>query len=230
MGLDKGQIWMFDSRGLIHTGRTDLNPEKASYAQSKPCTLAEAMNGADVFLGLSTKDILSPAMVKSMGAHPAIFACANPDPEIDYPVAKEARPDVIMATGRSDFPNQINNVLGFPYIFRGALDVRSKVINEQMKIAAANALASLAKEPVSAEVCALYGVTELKYGPDYVIPKPLDPRVLEWVAPAVAKAAMDSGVAKHSLDLEQYKKDLAERMTASKRRTRLMVESFGYDL
>ncbi|MHC1753528.1 malic enzyme-like NAD(P)-binding protein [Humidesulfovibrio sp.] len=230
MGLDKGQIWMFDSRGLIHTGRTDLNPEKAYYAQSKPCTLAEAMNGADVFLGLSTKDILSPAMVKSMGAHPAIFACANPDPEIDYPVAKEARPDVIMATGRSDFPNQINNVLGFPYIFRGALDVRSKVINEEMKIAAANALASLAKEPVSAEVCALYGVTELKYGPDYVIPKPLDPRVLEWVAPAVAKAAMDSGVAKHSLDLEQYKKDLAERMTASKRRTRLMVESFGYDL
>lgn len=230
MGLDKSQIWMFDSRGLIHTGRTDLNPEKAYYAQSKPCTLAGAMNGADVFLGLSTKDILSPAMVKSMGAHPAIFACANPDPEIDYPVAKEARPDVIMATGRSDFPNQINNVLGFPYIFRGALDVRSKVINEQMKIAAANALASLAKEPVSAEVCALYGVTELKYGPDYVIPKPLDPRVLEWVAPAVAKAAMDSGVAKHSLDLEQYKRDLAERMTASKRRTRLMVESFGYDL
>jgi len=230
MGLDKSQVWMFDSRGLIHTGRTDLNPEKAYYAQSKPCTLAEAMHGADVFLGLSTKDILSPAMVKSMGAHPAIFACANPDPEIDYPVAKEARPDVIMATGRSDFPNQINNVLGFPYIFRGALDVRSKVINEQMKIAAANALASLAKEPVSAEVCALYGVTELKYGPDYVIPKPLDPRVLEWVSPAVAKAALDSGVAKHSLDLEQYKKDLAERMTASKRRTRLMVESFGYDL
>jgi len=152
MGLDKHQIWMFDSRGLIHTGRTDLNPEKAYYAQSKPCTLAEAMNGADVFLGLSTKDILTPEMVKSMGKHPVIFACANPDPEIDYAVAKAARPDCIMATGRSDYPNQINNVLGFPYIFRGSLDVRSKVINQEMKIAAAQALAELAKQPVSADV------------------------------------------------------------------------------
>ncbi|HWR04359.1 MAG TPA: malic enzyme-like NAD(P)-binding protein [Humidesulfovibrio sp.] len=230
MGLDKSQIWMFDSRGLIHTGRTDLNPEKAYYAQSKPCTLAEAMNGADVFLGLSTKDILSPEMVKSMAAHPVIFACANPDPEIAYPVAKEARPDCIMATGRSDFPNQINNVLGFPFIFRGALDVRSKVINEQMKIAAANALAELAKQPALPEVCALYGVKELSYGIDYVIPKALDPRVLEWVSPAVAKAAMDSGVAKNQLDLAQYKKDLAARMTESKKRTQLVVDSFGYDL
>ncbi|MGE4263596.1 MAG: malic enzyme-like NAD(P)-binding protein [Desulfovibrio sp.] len=230
MGLDRSQIWMFDSRGLVHTGRTDLNGQKSYYAQTTPCTLAEAMRGADVFLGLSTKDILTPEMVKSMGAHPVIFACANPDPEIAYPVAKQARPDVIMATGRSDYPNQINNVLGFPYIFRGALDVRSKVINEAMKIAAARALAELAKEPVPAEVCALYGVTELNYGTDYVIPKALDPRVLTWVSPAVAKAAMDSGVAKHSLDLEQYKKDLDARMTASKRRTALMVESFGYDL
>jgi len=230
MGLDKSQIWMFDSRGLIHTGRTDLNPEKAYYAQSKPCTLAEAMKGADVFLGLSTKDILSPEMVKSMAAHPVIFACANPDPEIAYPVAKEARPDCIMATGRSDFPNQINNVLGFPFIFRGALDVRSKVINEQMKIAAANALAELAKQPALPEVCALYGVKELTYGIDYVIPKALDPRVLEWVSPAVAKAAMDSGVAKNKLDLAQYKKDLAARMTESKKRTQLVVDSFGYDL
>ena len=230
MGLDKSQVWMFDSRGLIHTGRTDLNAEKAYYAQSKPCTLAEAMNGADVFLGLSTKDILSPEMVKSMGAHPVIFACANPDPEIAYPVAKEARPDCIMATGRSDFPNQINNVLGFPYIFRGALDVRSKVINEEMKLAAAGALAELAKLPVSPEVCAVYGVKELTYGIDYVIPKALDPRVLEWVSPAVAKAAMDTGVATIQLDLAQYKKDLAARMTESKRRTAMMVKSFNYDL
>jgi malate dehydrogenase (oxaloacetate-decarboxylating)(NADP+) len=169
-------------------------------------------------------------MVKSMGKNPTIFACANPDPEIAYPVAKEARPDVIMATGRSDFPNQINNVLGFPFIFRGALDVRSKVINEEMKIAAANALAALAKEPVDKAVCDLYGVKELKYGTDYVIPKPLDPRVLEWVSPAVAKAAMDSGVAKNQLDLVQYKKDLASRMTASKARTKLVVDTFGYDL
>ncbi len=230
MGLDKSQVWMFDSRGLIHTGRTDLNAEKAYYAQSKPCTLAEAMNGADVFLGLSTKDILTPDMVKSMGAHPVIFACANPDPEIAYPVAKEARPDCIMATGRSDFPNQINNVLGFPYIFRGALDVRSKVINEEMKLAAAGALAELAKLPVSPEVCAVYGVKELIYGIDYVIPKALDPRVLEWVSPAVAKAAMDTGVATIQLDLAQYKKDLAARMTESKRRTAMMVKSFNYDL
>ncbi len=230
MGLDKSQIWMFDSRGLIHKGRTDLNPEKTYYAQDKPCTLAEAMSGADVFLGLSAKDILSPEMVKSMGKHPVIFACANPDPEIDYAVAKEARPDCIMATGRSDYPNQINNVLGFPYIFRGALDVRSKVINEQMKIAAANALAKLAKEPVPAEVCAAFGVKELTYGLDYVIPKALDPRVLEWVSPAVAEAAMRSGVAQNSLDLAQYKKDLAARMTESKRRTALVVDSFGYDL
>ncbi len=230
MGLDKSQVWMFDSRGLIHTGRTDLNAEKSYYAQSKPCTLAEAMNGADVFLGLSTKDILSPEMVKSMGAHPVIFACANPDPEIDYAVAKEARPDLIMATGRSDYPNQINNVLGFPYIFRGALDVRSKVINQEMKIAAAQALAGLAKEPVSQDICKLYGVKEISYGIDYVIPKALDPRVLEWVSPAVAKAAMETGVAKNQLDLAQYKKDLAARMTESKRRTKLMVDSFGYDL
>ncbi|SNS01743.1 malate dehydrogenase (oxaloacetate-decarboxylating)(NADP+) [Humidesulfovibrio mexicanus] len=230
MGLDKSQIWMFDSRGLIHKGRTDLNPEKTYYAQDKPCTLAEAMSGADVFLGLSAKDILSPEMVKSMGKHPVIFACANPDPEIDYAVAKEARPDCIMATGRSDYPNQINNVLGFPYIFRGALDVRSKVINEQMKIAAANALAKLAKEPVPAEVCAAFGVKELTYGLDYVIPKALDPRVLESVSPAVAEAAMRSGVAQNSLDLAQYKKDLAARMTESKRRTALVVDSFGYDL
>jgi malate dehydrogenase (oxaloacetate-decarboxylating)(NADP+) len=230
MGLDKSQIWMFDSRGLVHTGRTDLNGLKTYYAQSKPCTLAEAMNGADVFLGLSTKDILTPEMVKSMGKHPVIFACANPDPEIAYSVAKEARPDLIMATGRSDFPNQINNVLGFPYIFRGALDVRSKVINQEMKIAAARALAELAKQPAPAEVCALYGVKELSYGIDYVIPKALDPRLLGWVSSAVAKAAMDTGVAKHRLDLDQYKKDLAARMTESKRRTALMVESFGYDL
>ncbi len=230
MGLDRGQIFMFDSKGLVHKGRSGLNAEKSYYAQDKDMTLAQAMDGADVFLGLSTKDILSPAMVTSMGKDPVIFACANPDPEIDYLVAKQARPDLIMATGRSDFPNQINNVLGFPFIFRGALDVRSKVINEKMKIAAAKALAALAKEPVPAEVCALYGVEKLEYGVDYVIPKALDPRVLEWEAPAVAKAAMDTGVATKPLDLDQYKKDLAARMTASKKRTKLVVDSFGYDL
>ena len=140
------------------------------------------------------------------------------------------RSDAIVATGRSDYPNQVNNVLGFPFLFRGALDVRATKINMEMKIAAADALAKLAKEPVSPEVCALYGVKELTYGNDYVIPKPLDPRVLEWVSPAVAKAAMDSGVAKNMLDIAQYKKDLAARMTESKKRTALVVDSFGYDL
>ncbi|MDQ7834742.1 MAG: malic enzyme-like NAD(P)-binding protein [Humidesulfovibrio sp.] len=230
MGMDKSQIHMFDSKGLLHTGRTDLNPEKAYYAQPKAGTMDDAMNGADLFLGLSGKDVINAAQVKTMAKNPAIFACANPDPEIAYPVAKEARADLIMATGRSDFPNQINNVLGFPYIFRGALDVRSKVINEAMKLAAAQALAALAKEPVSPEVCAIYGVKELKFGMDYIIPKPLDPRVLEWVAPAVAKAAMDSGVATIQLDIDQYRKDLNERMTASQARTKMMVDSFGYDM
>jgi len=230
MGLDKSQIYMFDSKGLLHLGRTDMNAEKTYYAQPKACTMAEAMTGADMFLGLSGKDVINADNVKAMAKNPVIFACANPDPEIAYPVAKEARADLIMATGRSDYPNQINNVLGFPFIFRGALDVRSKVINEQMKLAAAKALAALAHEPVAPEICALYGVKELKFGMDYIIPKALDPRVLEWVSPAVAKAAMETGVATIQLDLDQYKKDLAARMTESKRRTALVVDSFGYDL
>ncbi|OIO00662.1 MAG: malate dehydrogenase [Desulfovibrionaceae bacterium CG1_02_65_16] len=230
MGMDKSQIFMFDSKGLLHAGRTDMNAQKTHYAQPKACTLSEAMNGADMFLGLSGKDVINAEQVKTMAKNPVIFACANPDPEITYPVARAARADLIMATGRSDYPNQINNVLGFPFIFRGALDCRSKIINEQMKLAAAKALAALAKEPVSPEVCALYGVKELTFGMDYIIPKALDPRVLEWVSPAVAQAAMESGVATIQLDLAQYKKDLAARMTESKKRTALMVESFGYDL
>ncbi|MBU1229455.1 MAG: malate dehydrogenase [Proteobacteria bacterium] len=230
MGMDKSQIFMFDSKGLLHLGRTDMNAEKTYYAQTRACTLSEAMNGADMFLGLSGKDVINADQVKTMAKDPVIFACANPDPEIAYPLAKEARKDLIMATGRSDYPNQINNVLGFPFIFRGALDVRSKVINEQMKLAAAKALAALAKEPVSPEICALYGVAELKFGMDYIIPKALDPRVLEWESPAVAQAAMDSGVATIRLDIDQYKKDLRQRMTASKARTKMMVDSFGYDM
>ena len=230
MGMDKSQIFMFDSKGLLHLGRTDMNAEKTYYAQPKACTMAEAMTGADMFLGLSGKDVINADNVKAMAKDPVIFACANPDPEIAYPVAKGARADLIMATGRSDYPNQINNVLGFPFIFRGALDCRSRVINEQMKLAAAKALAALAKEPVSPEVCAIYGVKELKFGMDYIIPKALDPRVLEWEAPAVAQAAMDTGVATIQLDIAQYKKDLRERMTASKARTKMIVDSFGYDL
>ncbi|MBN2139674.1 MAG: malate dehydrogenase [Desulfovibrionaceae bacterium] len=230
MGVARDNIFMFDSKGLIHKGRSGLNPEKQYFAQARDHGgMAEVMNGADMFLGLSTKDVIDADMVRSMAKHPVIFACANPDPEIPYPVAKEARPDLIMGTGRSDFPNQINNVLGFPFIFRGALDVRASAINEQMKLAAARALAELAKEPVPDEVARAYGVDRLEYGVDYIIPKALDPRVLEWEAPAVAKAAMDSGVAKITLDLEGYKKELKARLAASQKRHMLIVETFGYD-
>ncbi|MGE4552127.1 MAG: malic enzyme-like NAD(P)-binding protein [Desulfovibrionaceae bacterium] len=230
MGVKNENIFMFDSRGLIYKDRGKLNEHKMHFAQDKNYgTLAEVMKGADMFLGLSVKDAINPDMVKSMGKHPIIFACANPDPEIPYTAAKEARPDCIMATGRSDYPNQINNVLGFPFIFRGALDCRAKTINEEMKIAAAQALAKLAHEPVSDEVAQLYGVDHLEFGQDYIIPKALDPRVLEWEAPAVAKAAMDSGVAQKPIaDLDAYRKELVARMDASRARTKLVVDSFKY--
>ncbi|MEF2145670.1 MAG: malic enzyme-like NAD(P)-binding protein [Desulfovibrionaceae bacterium] len=230
MGVQRKNIFMFDSKGLLHKGRTGLNPEKVYFSQEKDHgSLAEVIKGADAFLGLSVKDILNADMVKSMAPSPIIFACANPDPEITYEVAKAARPDAIMGTGRSDYPNQINNVLGFPFIFRGALDCRATVINEEMKIAAARALAALAKEPVPAEICRAYGVDKLEFGIDYIIPKALDPRVLTWEAPAVAKAAMDCGVAKNPLDLEEYKKRLRAQMDASTARTQAVVKSFGYD-
>ena len=229
MGVQNGNIFMFDSRGLIHKGRQGLNEHKLHFAQDKDHgSLAEVMKGADMFLGLSVKDAITPDMVKTMNDHPVVFACANPDPEISYPAAKGARPDCIMATGRSDYPNQINNVLGFPFIFRGALDCRATTINEEMKIAAAQALADLAKEPVPAEIAKAYGVDKLEYGPDYIIPKALDPRVLEREAPAVAKAAMDTGVAQVKVDLKTYGKELVERMNASRARTKLVVDSFDY--
>jgi malate dehydrogenase (oxaloacetate-decarboxylating)(NADP+) len=231
MGVKRENIFMFDSRGLIHAGREGLNEFKAAYAQAEDKgSLADCMVGADMFLGLSVKDAISQDMVKTMADNAIIFACANPDPEITYDAVKEVRPDIIMGTGRSDFPNQVNNVLGFPFIFRGALDCRAKTINEEMKIAAADALARLAKEPVSQDICDAFGVNKLEYGIDYIIPKPLDPRVLTWLAPAVAKAAMDTGVAQIQLDLDQYAKDLEARMAASKARTKLVVDSFGYDI
>ncbi|MBI9078504.1 MAG: malate dehydrogenase [Pseudodesulfovibrio sp.] len=230
MGAKRKNIFMFDSRGLIHAGREGLNEFKQAYAQAEDHgSLADCMNGADMFLGLSVKDAISKDMVKTMADNAIIFACANPDPEIPYADVKEVRPDIIMGTGRSDFPNQINNVLGFPFIFRGALDCRATTINEEMKIAAADALAKLAKEPVSQDICDAYGVDSLEFGIDYIMPKPIDPRVLTWLAPAVAKAAMDTGVAQIQLDLDQYRKDLEERMQASKNRNKLVVDSFGYD-
>src|SRR4030066_236150 len=198
LGIEKEQIVMYDSKGVVYKGRKEgMNSYKGDLASSTTArTLAEALKGADVFLGVSVANLVTPEMVKSMAKNPVIFACANPDPEVSYPEAKAARSDIIIATGRSDSPNQVNNVLGFPFLFRGALDVRAKMFNDEMKLAAVKALADLAKEDVPDTVAKAYGVEYLHFGPEYLIPKPFDPRVLLWVAPAVAKAAMDSGVAR----------------------------------
>jgi malate dehydrogenase (oxaloacetate-decarboxylating)(NADP+) len=191
--------------------------------------MAEVIKGADVFLGLSVAGQLSKDMVSSMAKDPIIFACANPDPEIPYPDAKEVRPDTIMATGRSDYPNQVNNVLGFPFIFRGALDVRASAINEEMKVAAAQALADLAKEPVPDEVKKAYGVSDMEFGIDYIIPKPLDLRVIEFESAAVAQAAMDTGVAREPIsDMDGYRAALRERIDKAQNRIKDFIDS--YDL
>lgn len=210
MGVAHKNIWLVDTKGIVRKDRGTCEKYRYYFAQDTNfSTLADAMKGADVFIGVSVKDLLTAEMVKTMNDKPIIFAMANPDPEISPELARKARPDCIIATGRSDYPNQVNNVLGFPFIFRGALDVAATDINEEMKIAAANALAALAKEPVPDEIKKIYGGADLKFGPDYIIPKPLDPRVLLWEAPAVAKAAMDSGVATEPIkDFEAYKKSL----------------------
>ena len=203
LGARRDQVTMCDSRGVVTTRRTDLNPVKREFATDRPVTtLREALVGADVFLGVSTAGVLDADMVRSMAGNPLVMALANPDPEISYDEAKAARPDVIVATGRTDSPNQVNNVLGFPYIFRGALDVRARKINETMKLAAAHALAELAREEVPAELAAAFGVDRLEFGPDYLIPKLTDPRLLGRVAPAVARAAVESGVAQRRPDIE----------------------------
>lgn len=228
LGIAKKNIFMFDSKGLIHQGRTDLNTYKALYAQPANCTLAEAMKDADVFLGLSTKGLVSKEMVKSMAKDPILFACANPDPEITYADAKEASPNCIMGTGRTDYPNQINNVSGFPFLFRGALDVGASEINEAMKIAAAKSLAALAKEPVPEAVSKAYGGAKFSFGVDYVIPKPLDPRIIEWETPAVAQAAMDSGVASRPIkDMEAYRKSLVARVDKCRARAAQLYKSYA---
>ena len=200
LGVKKENVVMCDSKGVISDKRTDLNPQKAFFATSRPLSsLAEAMKDADVFLGLSVKDVVTPEMVKSMAPRPIVFALANPDPEIAYEVATSVRPDIIMATGRSDYPNQINNVLGFPYIFRGALDCGATEINETMKIYAVRAIAEIAKLPVPQVVNAAYGRANLKFGREYIIPTPFDPRLLTAVSPAVARGAMESGVARRPI-------------------------------
>ncbi|MDD7804494.1 MAG: malate dehydrogenase [Endozoicomonas sp. (ex Botrylloides leachii)] len=196
-GFQAENILMLDSKGVIHTGRNDLNQYKRLFAVETACrTLDDAIVGADVFLGVSGANLLSPEQLKKMAANPIVFACANPDPEIRPDLAKKTCPDVIMATGRSDYPNQVNNVLGFPFIFRGALDVRASSINEEMKIAAVKALCALTKEPVPQEVSDAYEGIELSFGPEYIIPKPTDPRLLGAVSASVARAAVDSGVAR----------------------------------
>ena len=224
-GVRRENIMLVDTKGVVYAGRAEgMNQYKQRFAAKTDArTLADAMKGADLFLGLSVKDLLTPAMVKTMADKPIIFALAHPDPEIQYELAKEARPDALVATGRSDYPNQINNVLGFPFIFRGALDVRAKAINDEMKLAAAKALASLAHEDVPDSVLTAYGVSSLKFGPDYLIPKPLDPRVLLWESPAVAEAAMQSGVARQEIDLEKYREQLAARLGPGRRVRRTII-------
>jgi malate dehydrogenase (oxaloacetate-decarboxylating)(NADP+) len=214
LGAKKENMVMLDSKGVLRKDRTDLNKYKAEFATDRDInTLQDAMNDADIFLGLSQANLVSKEMVKSMAKNPIIFAMANPDPEITYDEAMSVRDDLIMATGRSDFPNQVNNVLGFPFIFRGALDVRATCINEEMKLAAVYALASLAKEVVPETVSKAYNVANLIFGKEYIIPKPLDPRLISTVAPAVAKAAMESGVARKPVaDWDQYKLELSQRL------------------
>lgn len=196
-GMKPENIFMCDRKGVIHSKRTDLNQYKQAFAiDTDKRTVEDALNGADILLGLSGPNMITGEQIKGMAKNPIIFACANPIPEIMPEVVAEVRPDAIMATGRSDYPNQVNNVLGFPFIFRGALDVRARRINEEMKLAAAKALAALAKEPVTQEVLTAYGLKELKFGREYIIPKAVDTRLLSTVASAVAQAAIDTGVAR----------------------------------
>ena len=228
LGARLENILMLDSKGVINKQRTDLNEQKKFFATDRTDvhTLAEAIKGADVFLGLSKGNVLSQDMIRSMADHPIVFALANPTPEISYEDAMASRPDVLMSTGRSDYPNQINNVIGFPYIFRGALDTRAKAINEEMKLAAVRAIAALAKKPVPDIVNNAYHVNNLTFGPDYFIPKPVDPRLITEVSMAVAKAAMDSGVARKQItDWDEYKNYLKELMGQENKLTRQLYET-----
>lgn len=213
LGVPLNNIWLTDSLGLVYQGRQQrMSKEKLEYAKGdQPATLAEVIKDADMFIGLSTADILTPEMLQTMARDPIIFAMANPNPEVRYEVAKAARPDGIIATGRSDYPNQINNILCFPFIFRGALDVRARKINEEMKMAASHALAHLARQPVPKEVCQAYNIDHLEFGRDYFVPKPFDKRVVVWEASAVARAAIDSGVSYLTIDIEDYRSQLAHK-------------------
>ena len=231
LGVRRENILMADTKGIIYEGRTEgMNPYKARFARKTELrTLAEALRGADVFAGLSVKGALTGEMLKGMAANPIVFAMANPDPEITYEDALAARPDAIVATGRSDYPNQVNNVLGFPFIFRGALDVRATAINEEMKLAATHALAALAKEDVPDSVCHAYGVGRIEFGREYIIPKPFDPRVLVWEAAAVAKAAMETKVAQEPVDLREYRERLERLLGKAHELMRLVIHKAQTD-
>ncbi|MCG8572321.1 MAG: malate dehydrogenase, partial [Spirochaetes bacterium] len=214
-GVKKENLILCDRVGVIHKGREkSMTPEKEEFAvDTQLRTLTEALKGADVFVGLSVANCVTPEMLLSMEKNPVIFAMSNPDPEIDYHLAMKTRDDIIMATGRSDYPNQINNVLGFPFIFRGAMDVHSTKISEGMKMAAAIALADLAKEPVPEIVAKAYDNQKFEFGKNYIVPKPFDPRVIEWEAVAVAKAACEEGLAKHPVkNWDEYRNSLKKRM------------------
>ncbi len=226
LGVKPENILLCDSKGVVYKGRKEgMNPYKERFAQPTHLrTLAEALVDADIFAGLSVKGALTPDMVRSMAENPIVFAMANPDPEITYEEAKACRPDVIIATGRSDYPNQVNNVLGFPFIFRGALDVRAVAINAEMEMAATRALANLAKEDVPDSVCRAYGVERLRFGREYLIPKPFDPRVLMWEASAVAEAAMKTGVAQKPVDIAEYREQLERRLGKAHEVSRMMVQ------
>ena len=229
VGIRREHIVLCDSRGAVTSHRADLTPVKREFATDLPFkTLEEALHGADVFLGVSKAGVLTPAMIRTMNHDPLVMALANPDPEITYDEAMASRPDIIFATGRSDYPNQVNNVLGFPYIFRGALDVGARKIDEPMKIAAAHAIAALAKEPVPHEVLEAYGVRELHFGKDYLIPKPLDRRLIVSVAPAVARAARESGAARLAIaDWDAYRLRLKERVERSNKFVHCRHEAEG---
>ena len=225
LGMKRENIIMCDVVGVIYEGRIEqMNPYKARFARkTEKRTLADAMRGADVFIGLSAGNIVTPEMLLSMAPRPVVFALANPDPEVPYDVVAKTRPDAIVATGRSDFPNQVNNLLGFPFIFRGALDVRATTINEEMKLAATHALAELAREEVPESVSRSYGMQPLEFGPEYIIPKPFDPRVLLRESTAVARAAMESGVAQEPVDLDQYREQLERRLSKVHGVMRIMI-------
>ncbi|MCB1214455.1 MAG: malate dehydrogenase [Deltaproteobacteria bacterium] len=226
VGVKRENIYMVDRQGLVTQDRAQKEPYRGYFAQkSEPKSLDEVIEGAHVFMGLSGKGLFTADMLRKMAKRPIVFACANPDPEIDYHEALATRDDLVLATGRSDYPNQVNNVLGFPFVFRGALDVGATRINEEMKLAACHALANLAKASVPLSVCQAYGVKALHFGPDYIIPKALDPRVLLHVAPAVAQAAMESGVATRPIqDWEAYHQQLCEMIKVKITRDEIIEE------